>query len=119
MDFFFVINPTLLTPFIDSTARHSEVTIDDFLFAQENLSWRPNNAVPTAVSVVRERWFVQGFEDGTIRIVALEAFSSLSKTARTFKGHTDRITCLMAPSISKQYLLSGSADFTIKVWNIE
>jgi len=99
--------------------RSVAVTIDDFLYVQENLNWRPNNAVPTAVAMVRERWLVQGFQDGSIRITSLDDFSSQTKNTRTFVGHADRVTCLMAPEISKQYLLSGSADFTVKVWNME
>ena len=39
---------------------------------------------------------------------------------RLLVGHTDEITCLAAPDLGiKNYLLSGSADFTVRVWNLE
>lgn len=39
---------------------------------------------------------------------------------RTLHGHTDKITCLASPDLpTKNYLLSGSADCTVRVWNLE
>jgi WD40 repeat protein len=39
---------------------------------------------------------------------------------RLLKGHTDKVTCLAAPDVpNKNYLLSGSADFTVRAWNLE
>ena len=58
-------------------------------------------------------------QDGTIKVAPLESFTTGHKNSRVLKGHTEKVTCLMGPETPKPYLLSGSADFTVKLWNIE
>jgi len=36
----------------------------------QQTQWRPIDQVPTAVNVIRETWFVQGFQSGDIRMTS-------------------------------------------------
>ena len=59
---------------------------------------------------------------GAIRVAAVDGFARIPENGsiKLLTGHTDKITCLAAPDLpNKNYLLSGSADFTVRVWNLE
>lgn len=59
---------------------------------------------------------------GLIRVATLEGLARAAdpSAVRTLQGHTDKITCLASPDLpTKNYLLSGSADCTVRVWNLE
>jgi len=73
--------------------------------------------------VVSDKYIISGSYDRTIKIWDLSTF----KLVTTLEGHTDIITSLVVSSventtdlsdnIGKQYIISGSYDKTIKIWD--
>ncbi|KAK3119160.1 hypothetical protein QOZ80_9BG0714850 [Eleusine coracana subsp. coracana] len=60
--------------------------------------------------------FATASKDSTIKICSL----SLPNSIRTLYGHTDHVNCLdYFTNADQQYLISGSADRTAKIWDLQ
>jgi WD40 repeat protein len=68
--------------------------------------------------------FLRGFlATGDILVSSLSNIFNTRRSMRSCRqlvGHSDKILCLSSPEdFHKDYLLSGSADYTIKMWNLK
>lgn len=74
----------------------------------------PLQAAPRSIAVLgTARWAV-GLMDGRIHILE---FIGGKNVLKELKGHTDAVKALSA--INEKYLVSGSADGSVKVWNVQ
>ncbi|KAG5517874.1 hypothetical protein PMAC_000328 [Pneumocystis sp. 'macacae'] len=68
------------------------------------------------------QWLASGSKDNEARLWKFNIESSSFVNVATFTGHTDSIGCIALSSIKKStvpnFLLTGSHDQTIKLWNL-
>ncbi|TPX36151.1 hypothetical protein SmJEL517_g01417 [Synchytrium microbalum] len=89
-----------------------------------------NSLSMSIATPIQDHHLAVGYVDGSIRIMPLSTpffhnvndVNSLPDVA-TLTGHTAKVTSLLAPSPSqcdgRRYLISGSADCSVRVWDLE
>jgi WD40 repeat protein len=95
----------------DSAANHN---LDSLLQSSSGMS---RSAFVTASMVLEKKlMLISGYSDGTICMSKLP----LDMNPRYWRAHHARInTLLLIPSDNKEYLISGSDDYYIRVWDLD
>lgn len=80
-----------------------------------NLSYR-RNFVTSSLVLEKKLQLISGYADGTITMSKLP----LDMNPRAWRAHNSRVNALLLmPVDNKEYLISGSSDFYIRVWDLE
>lgn len=76
----------------------------------------PRNFVTASLVLEKKLQLISGYADGTISMSKLP----LDMNPRSWRAHNSRVNALLLmPADNKEYLISGSSDFYIRVWDLE
>lgn len=74
------------------------------------------NFVTASLVLEKKLQLISGYADGTISMSKLP----LDMNPRSWRAHNSRVNALLLmPVDNKEYLISGSSDFYIRVWDLE